>query len=160
MGLVGKPVGLGGFVTVRVESDDLDRFAIGSIFPGPDGSVLQVEDQQDADRGVNLRFKGFTSRERAESLRGQVLTIDPSQRRELADDEFWPDELVGMTVADETGEPLGVVDDVLEGAAQDRLVVVRSDRSSFEIPFVAELVPAVDRAARRVTVAPIPGLIE
>jgi len=52
------------------------------------------------------------------------------------------------------------VTEVISGAAQDRLVVETPDNKHGEIPLVGELVPAVDVAARQITVDLPEGLIE
>lgn len=160
VGLIGKPFGLNGHVTVRVESDDPERFAVGSVFPGPDGSEIEVDDRREAERGILLRFRGYETRELAETLRGHELTIDPAERRSLGEDEFWPDDLVGLDAVTPDGDPIGVVSACLEGAAQWRLVVGTASGESVEVPFVTELVPDVDLSGRTVTIVPIPGLIE
>lgn len=160
VGLIGKPSGLEGFVTVRVETDDEGRFAPGLSFPGPAGNHLVIETVRDADRGIHLRFQGYRSRERAEELRGHALTIAEEDRRVLDDDEFWPDELAGMRVVDQGGALIGAVIELVEGSAQDRLVIKRPNDVVVEVPFVFDLVPDVDRTTRTVTIVAMPGLIE
>ncbi len=160
VGLIGKQYGLDGHVTVRVETDDPDRFALGAEFPGPAGGTLVVDDVRPADKGIHLRFDGHHTRSAAESLRGHELTIDPADRRQLADDEFWPDELIGLSVVDTDGAPLGDVVGFIEGHAQDRLEVSTTDGKRFEVPFVYDLVPAVDLETGTVTVNAIPGLTD
>ncbi len=160
VGLIGKPYGLDGHVTVRVETDDPDRFALGAEFPGPAGGTLVVDDVRPADKGIHLRFDGHHTRSAAESLRGHELTIDPADRRQLADDEFWPDELIGLSVVDADGAPLGDVVGFIEGHAQDRLEVSTTNGKRFEVPFVYDLVPAVDLETGTVTVNAIPGLTD
>jgi 16S rRNA processing protein RimM len=86
------------------------------------------------------------------------LFIDPAERRDLDPDEFWPDELVGLSARSENGDLLGEVVDVIEGPAQFRLVI-QSPSGTFEVPFVAALVPQVDLEAGSLVLADIPGLI-
>lgn len=160
VGLIGKPYGLDGHVTVRVETDDPDRFALGAEFPGPDGSTLVVDDVRPAEKGIHLRFEGHHTRSAAEDLRGHELTIDPADRRQLAADEFWPDDLIGLNVVDTDGNALGDVVGFIEGHAQDRLEVATADGKRFEVPFVYDLVPGVDVEAGTVTVNAIPGLTD
>jgi 16S rRNA processing protein RimM len=160
VGLIGKPFGLEGHVTVRVETDDPDRFVLGAEFPGPHGEALVVDDVRAADKGIHLRFRGHHTRLAAESLRGHELTIDAADRRQLEDDEFWPDELVGLSVVDTAGVRLGTVVGFIEGHAQDRLDVSTEDGRRFEVPFVYDLVPAVDLETGTLTVNPIPGLTD
>jgi 16S rRNA processing protein RimM len=160
VGLIGKPFGLEGHVTVRVETDDPDRFVPGAEFPGPHGGTLVVDDVRLADKGIHLRFEGHHTRPAAESLRGHELTIDASDRRQLEDDEFWPDDLVGLSVVDNGGVHLGTVVGFIEGHAQDRLDVSTEDGRRFEVPFVYDLVPSVDLETGTITVNAIPGLTD
>lgn len=158
VGLIGKPFGLDGHVTVRVETDDPDRFVVGAEFPGPSGAPLVVDDVRPADKGIHLRFEAHHTRRAAESLRGHQLTIDPADRRPLDEDEYWPDELVGLGVVSTDGDQIGTVVGFIEGHAQARLDVTTEDGRRFEIPFVYDLVPEVDLESGTVTVNPIPGL--
>lgn len=149
-----------GHVTVRVESDDPDRFVIGATFPGIDGNVLVVDNVRPADKGIHLRFASHHSRDAAERLRGHALTVSDEARRALSDGEFWPDQLIGLHVLDTAGESVGVVSDYVEGAAQDRLLVSDASGSTFEVPFVLALVPQVDVDAGTVTIERIEGLTD
>ncbi|MDF2728975.1 MAG: rimM, partial [Acidimicrobiia bacterium] len=101
---------------------------------------------------------GIGTRDAAEEIRGSVVSVD--ERRPLGDDEFWPEDLMGLSVFDESGELVGVVEGVVFGPGQDRLVIAIEAGTRFEIPFVDELVPVVDIDARRVEIKSIPGLIE
>lgn len=159
-GLIGKPFGMRGHVTVRVESDDPDRFVPGARFPGPDGADLVVDDVREADKGIHLRFAGYHTRDAAESLRGHRLTIAASERRELGEGEFWPDQLVGLSAISGDGTVLGEVTALVEGHAQDRLRIRAVSGSEYEVPFVSDLIPDVDVERGTVTVAVIPGLID
>jgi 16S rRNA processing protein RimM len=105
-----------------------------------------------------IRFAAVPDRTAAEELRGVSLYVAATDRRELDPGEFWPDELVGMTVRSTSGAVLGVVREVVEGSAQHRLVVDAGDRS-FEVPFVEALVPEVDREFRVLVIADLPGLV-
>lgn len=136
------------------ESDDPSRFAPGSVLRAG-GRDLVVAASRTEEGRLYVRFEGIVDREAAEVLRGEVLTVDAGARRDLDEDEFWPDELVGMAVVTVTGVRLGVVVDVVTGLAQDRLVIEAGERR-VEIPFVRVLVPEVSRNARQVVVDP-PG---
>lgn len=129
------------------------------------GSTVFLQDQtrvvravRRVDRGYQIAFEGVDDREAAEEIRGMDVVV--GARRPLDEDEFWPGDLIGLNVFEQSGHPLGVVREVLFGPGQDRLLVERPDGLTFEVPFVDELVPTVDLEAGRVEVVPIPGLIE
>lgn len=152
---LGRPHGLDGYLGLYVDEADIVHFQ-------PTNTVL-VEDRPHAvrairrtDKGHQVQFEGVSTREQAEQIRG--LTISVTERRDLADDEFWPEDLAGLEVRS-SGTAIGKVTELVEGAAQDRLAV-EIDSNRYEIPFVAELVPTVDVAGGYVEIALIPGLIE
>jgi 16S rRNA processing protein RimM len=109
------------------------------------------------DRGFQIAFEEVTDRDAAEQVRGSIVSV--AERRPLLEGEFWPDQLVGLFVVDESGDEIGVVESVLSGPGQDRLVV-KGARGTFEVPFVDALVPVVDLEKGRVVIVAIPGLID
>jgi 16S rRNA processing protein RimM len=129
------------------------------------GSTIFLDDRlhvvraiRRVDRGFQIAFEGIDDRETAEEVRG--LDVSVTERRRLGNDEFWPEDLIGLGVFDQNGVPIGVVSDVAVGSSQDRLVVERPGGSMFEVPFVDPLVPVVDVEAGRIEIVSIPGLIE
>lgn len=111
-----------------------------------------VEATRRTDKGHQIQFAGVTDRAGAEAIRGKAVSV--AERRALAADEFWPENLIGLEVRPGGGE----IVDVAHGPAQARLVVERAGER-FEVPFVTELVPVVDPEAGYVEITEIPGLI-
>lgn len=159
-GYVRRAHGIRGEVIVRSLSDDPERFAVGARLETdevPSRELVVIGSRSHA-HGHLLRFEGVADRTTAEQLKGVSLTIAPSERRTLEDDEFWPDQLIGLDVIDESGHPLGTVVDVVLAEAQDRLVVETPDEGRVEVPFVSALVGEVDVPANTVVVTPPEGL--
>ena len=92
------------------------------------------------DKGLVIGFDGIRTRSDAERLRGLVLTVDATDRRDLSVDEFWPDELVGLSAVSPDGSTLGVVDRVEQGPGQARLVITTPASLEVLVPFVAAIV--------------------
>ena len=105
-----------------------------------------------------VSFEGIDDRDGAETLRGRTLWIDPSERRTLSEDEFWPEDLVGLEVRDLKGARIGSVADVDADAPQTLLTVATSE-GEFLVPLVTALIPRVDLAAGYLVVEPIDGLL-
>lgn len=133
------------------------RFAPGSKLLIDDGTPLTVTRLEATDRHPLVTFEGVHDRSRAEDLRGKRLYVDICDRRDLAEGEYWPDELIGMRVRDAAGTEVGRVSDVEIGVGQDRLII-ETPSGSLMLPFVANLVPEVDRETRVLVVELPPGI--
>ena len=119
--------------------------------------TLEVESVRRHNDGLIVHFRGVADRTVAETLQGATLTISEAERRALADDEYWPDELEGLVVIDAAGNHLGKVSGVVLGEAQDRLVVA-TDRGEVEVPFVEAIVGEIHPSLGHVVVDPPEGL--
>ena len=158
VGRITKTHGVNGEVTIAVDSDDPERFRPPARFHTDDARypLLVLREARPGPRGLIASFAGVTSMERAQQLTGIDLLIDADDRRALTDDEYWPDELVGLEVRIGS-EVIGRVSEVVLGP-QDRLVVETDDGEHTEGPFVSELVPEVDPAAGWLRIDPPEGL--
>jgi 16S rRNA processing protein RimM len=156
IGRLGRPHGLDGFLGIYIDEDDLVSLETGSVVYVGDQphTVRQV---RRTDRGFQIAFQDVTDRERADEIRGSNVAV--AQRRPLVEGEFWPEQLVGLLVVDDSGAEIGRVERVLNGPGQVRLLV-RGDTAVFEVPFVDALVPMVDLENGRIEIVAIPGLVD
>jgi 16S rRNA processing protein RimM len=158
VGEIGKPHGLAGDVYVVRISDDPHRYDPGAELLHSDGSTLVVESARTHRDRFLVKFAGVDSREDAERIRG-TLYVDASAARDLDEDEYWERDVVGSEVFDTAGERVGEVTMLIPGAAQD-LLEVGTPRGPRLVPFVKEIVVAVDTGSRRVTIDPPEGLLD
>jgi 16S rRNA processing protein RimM len=153
-------------------SDNPERFSEGSVMfarPQKLGMAkmssgervrLTVEEVRGTDDFPIVAFEEVETREAAEALRGCVLEVEASQLPSLEAGEFYPFDLVGLTVRVPDGTAVGSVSDVVESPAHALLVVALGDSfASIEagarevmVPFVDEAVPTVDLEAGYVEV--------
>jgi 16S rRNA processing protein RimM len=161
VGRIGRPHGLAGELYVRPETDAPERFQAGAVFLTDEvpGRSLEVRSSRRHQERLLVTFVEVIDRTDAESLRGSGLTIPADDRRPLADDEYWPDQLVGLNVRTVAGEAIGTITGVDTGGPQDRLIVLSDDGRQGLIPFVRDLVPEVDIAGGVVVVDLIEGLL-
>ena len=159
--------GIRGDVLVRgLVEDASDRFVEGATLAiggdespsDPVRSVTVVNASRHAGDFI-VKLAGIDTRTDAEDLIGVRFVIEKSARRQLADGEWWAEDLIGCAVVDLAGVRIGTVSDVVTGASQDRLEVRTETGSTGEIPFVDPLVPVVDVAARTITVDLPDGLL-
>ena len=160
VGRVVKAHGVRGDVVVELHTDEPKRrFAPGTVLTFGDAHLRVHATRAHGERLV-VTFNEITTRDAAESLVGAEL-VGVVQADAIPDDaaEFYDRHLVGLSVCRPDGAVAGVVEDVVHGPAQD-LLVVATDAGQRLVPFVADLVPSVDLAAGRLTVADIPGLLD
>jgi 16S rRNA processing protein RimM len=160
VGYIRRAHGVRGAVIVQPLSDHPERFVTGARFAtdSDTNAVLVVESVRSHKEGLLVGFNGVVDRDTADDLRGVALLIPAGARRPLGEDEFWPDQLEGLIVADLAGRELGRVVGVIPGDAQD-LLQVEGRGGVFEVPFVAALVPTVDLEAKLVVVDLPEGLV-
>jgi 16S rRNA processing protein RimM len=167
VGRVGRPHGIRGELTVQVHTDDPDlRFAAGSVLatePAERGPLTVSQSRWHSGR-LLVRFDGYADRTQAEDLRGTLLVMDSAEVGPTTDpDEFHDYELIGLEVVTVTGDPVGLVTNVLHQG--QNLLVVRpgpdsQDRPEILVPFVAAMVPEVDVKAGRLVIDPPEGLLD
>jgi 16S rRNA processing protein RimM len=168
VGRIGRPHGLKGEVAVEPRTDEPDRrFAAGARLhtrrdrpgskPAATTAVTVVGTRWHSGR-LLVTFEEIADRTAAEEARGTMLVVpvDPGETPEDPE-EFYDHQLVGLRVVAPSGEQLGVLTEIVHGAAQDLLVVRVGDREVL-VPFVSALVPEVDVADGRIVVDDRPGL--
>ncbi|MGI8678580.1 MAG: ribosome maturation factor RimM [Jatrophihabitans sp.] len=162
VGRIGPPRGVRGDLFVQPFTDTPEeRFAVGSVLATePAAGPLTVEYLNLSSARMVLRFAGVQTREAAQALRGVRLVVPASARPVIDDpDEFYATDLVGLAAHTVDGAPLGRVEDVIEIAGADYLVL-QFDGAQRLVPFVAEIVPSVDIAGGVVLIDPPGGLFD
>lgn len=104
-----------------------------------------------------VALEEIESREAALALKGAELLLDEAELRPLEEGEYFLDDLIGCMVEDLAGTALGRVRGVIETGANDVLEVATEDGETL-VPMTEEVVREVDVDARRIRIAPLPGL--
>lgn len=166
VGRLRRPHGLKGEITVFPLTDDPDTvFGVGrSVWivnlegeevAGP----FQIERSRDYHREWLMKMRGVEHRDAWTPWRGLFLGAPAETLAPPADGEVYLHELAGFAVRHEDGTPLGIVSNVFE-LPGGLMIEVQGPKREFLLPYRKEFVLAVDRDARRLTVAPPDGLID
>jgi 16S rRNA processing protein RimM len=158
VGVVTKPHGIHGDVTVQNRSDNPDRWKLDSVVFDREGNAYAVVDARRHGTRLLIRFDGIHDRTSAEQLRGKELLVPESWLPTLPDGEWWPSQIEGCRVLTEDGLELGVVTEVVANPANDLWVAVDSAGNETLIPALADLLLEVDVDAKRIVVRSVPGL--
>jgi 16S rRNA processing protein RimM len=160
VGRITRAHGIHGAVAILRLTDVDERFDQGSrLLLGPEGDrVMTVADRRGHRDRPLVRFEGIRDRTQAESLAGSYLFVPAADAPALPAGEYWEHELLGMHVVTEGGRSLGEVTQVLRTTANDLWVATSPEGTETLVPALKEVVISVDRNARRIRVAEIPGL--
>ena len=97
---------------------------------------------------------GVAERNAAELLRGKSLWIDRGTLPEPEEDEFYFEDLIGLSVVDLNGVPAGEITSVQNFGAEDMLEIKPAGEASYYLPFTKKAVPEIDIAAKLVKIDP------
>lgn len=109
---------------------------------------------------VLARIAGVGDRDAAEALRGVRLFVPRDRLPPAAPDEFYSDDLVGLSVETTGGAALGTVLSVQDFGAGALLEVGAARGRTVLVPFTRDVVPVVDLDGGRVVVDPPAGLLD
>lgn len=109
-----------------------------------------------------VKFQEINTRGAAEALKGAELKALESDLPPLKADEFYTEDLVGLTVySQDSGLPLGTVVDILSASATDFLEVSTPNlRDSVLVPFQDPFILHVDKVEKRVLIQGLDSLFE
>ncbi len=115
----------------------------------------------------------YGSRTDAEELLDAILYAPRAQIRDLGNDEWWIDDLIGLDVYVVGGSRVGIIsgivgeqgelleilkDEMLEGL--ENVSDKDKEKATVLVPFVKQLVPTVDMKKKRIEIVDLPGLID
>jgi 16S rRNA processing protein RimM len=154
VGRVLGPFGLKGELRVQVLTDNPRRLAVRSRLWAGDQKVT-VATSREAQGYVYLTLKGFPDRTSVESFRHALLQIPESDLPRLAEGEFYRYQLIGLTVVDREGNPLGTLEEIIETGAND-VYRVRGDAGDVLLPALDDVIVSIDLESRTMVVDPPP----
>lgn len=165
-GSIRRPHGIRGELQINVDTDRPDvafrRGRVLSLGQGaaqPTGRSVTVERFRPVKGGGILQLRESGTREQAEALRGFLLLLDAAEAAPAREGEVLYRDLVGMEVLAD-GESVGTVEEVLDTAGGELLLVRRANGKELLVPFVGEMVRRIDVEGRHLELDPPEGLLE
>lgn len=166
---VGKVVGmhgLRGIMKIKPSSNNpqllLDIDNVQVVLPNGTIEEATVDSIYLEKRMLFIKLKECIDRTAAEKYLNASISTTRAQLRNLEENEWWVDDLIGLPVFTTDGAEVGTVSDII-GANSELLEIKRKDDADGEpilVPFVEALVPLVDLESRRVEVVALPGLLD
>lgn len=161
IGQIVNTQGLKGEMRVYPLTDYKERFEeIDSLFVGEDFSKkTAIEKVRYKKNMVILKLKGIDHINDVEKLRDKYLYVDKSDR-ELDDDTYYVQDIVGSKVYTVDGEYVGVMDDVIQtGGSNEVYSIITEEEKQVMIPAVGEFIKEIDIEKGIIIIDPIEGMI-
>lgn len=164
VGRIGRAHGIHGEVAVDVLTEFPDRFDPGvTLYIGPENAPAPVAATVVSARPTHdrllVRFDLAADRTAAQALTGLFAFIPIAEAHSLDPGSFYTYQLIGMAVVTADGRDIGRVTGLIETGSAD-VIEVRGPAGSTLVPLIADIVSDIDVAANRITITPLPGLID
>jgi 16S rRNA processing protein RimM len=163
IGKIERPFGVHGEVKVQSLSDVPNRLqqVREVLLVSPNGLVLNtnVRQARPGGRSYIMQFEAFSTPEEAAQFRGGLLQVPRAASPQLGEDEYYEYELIGMTVRDEQGTLLGILEEIWQLPGNPVFAVRHAGRELL-IPATKNAVASVDRPGRLITVRTAEGVVE
>jgi len=110
-----------------------------------DPTPIKVLSCREQGQGIVAQLDGVNDRDQAMAMSGQVIFVKQSDLPDLPEGEFYWQQLIGLTVNNETAT-IGEVGTILETGANDVLVCKNAEEGKADvlIPYTDEVVLEID----------------
>ncbi len=154
--MLGKVTGVWGvrgwikLVSYTERAEDIFNYQPWSLLQDGQETVVSLLDGKRQGSGLVASIEGTTDRDQAEQWIGRQIAVRREQLPELPEGDYYWRELIGLQVMTRDGMQLGKVKSILPTGANDVLVV--SGEREHLVPYLPEIVIAVDLGLSRITV--------
>ena len=158
IGQIVNTFGIKGFVKIYPYVDYITRFddlKTVYISTKKQETKLEIEEIKYQKNMVLAKFKGIDTVENAEKLRNSYVKIDRKDAIKLEEGQYFIADLLGL----DTGEKLGILDDIFNNGSTDIYVVKNELGKQFLLPYIDEVIKNIDLENEKITVHIIDGLI-
>ena len=162
VGQIVNTFGIKGFVKIYPYVDDISRFddlKYVYVKNKKFENELQIEEVKYQKNMVLVKFKGIETVEQAEKLKNSILEINRKDAIPLEEGQYFIADLLGLDVFLDTGEKLGILEDIYNTGSSDIYVVKNELGKQFLLPYIDEVIKEINLEKERITVHIIEGLI-
>lgn len=124
---------------------------IATIKDGGGYQSFQVGSAERAGKALVMTLVGCSPDEVA-ALKGKEILVPPGRARELEEDEYYWEDLIGMRVVGIGGEDLGEIRQIYQTGANDIYEVVNEAGAEILVPAVRSVIKEIDTERRVMTI--------
>lgn len=160
LGYVTKAFGLKGGVAVKLFNPDSEALRVGLSLSLKRAQLIRSLEISEILSGHRLFFKGITDRSSAEALATSEIYIARQDLPDIADDEVYLNDMIGMPVFLLSGDLVGKLLAFSTNCAQTLLEVQTLAGHVASIPLVDAIVIDVDFENNKILIDPPDGLLD
>lgn len=153
---VGRAYGVRGWTHLRSfmtpEEQILDQSQCTLTLPNGKEHPCTIEGIKKHGAHFVAKIDLIPTREDVTTWVNSTLSIDRSALPELAEDEFYLDDLIGLDVFDTQNTRLGSLAEILATGANDVLIITTPDQKQSAIPYIPDVIQSIDMENRRILV--------
>jgi 16S rRNA processing protein RimM len=136
VGAISGAKGLKGEVLIKYFAQNPSVFKHYSyIFIGPSRDKYSIDRCSSQKENLSVTFNEINNRTEAEKLKGQEVFIEKIQLKDLNEDEWYHQDLIGLSVETLEGKKLGIIKAIYNFGAGDILEIKLINNKIEMIPF-------------------------
>lgn len=144
IGKITAPHGIRGEVKVLPLTDFPERFQAKQTVLLDGKQELIIESAKSHKQFVLLKFRGLSTMNDVEPLRGKLLKVHERDLVKLPEGHYYHFQLIGLEVFDIAGEYIGKITEILETGSNDVYVTQPASGRPILIPALRKVVKTVD----------------
>lgn len=150
IGIIVKPQGVKGELKVRPFARDKSRFkTLKEVYI--DGISFKVKSARICEDFCIISLENVFDRNVAETLRNKTLSVKFCDAVKLQKNEYFVDDLIGLTVKKQSGETVGEIIEVTE-AKTDYITIKNKENKELRFPFLKDVIFNIDLENKTFTV--------
>jgi 16S rRNA processing protein RimM len=159
VGFLRRPHGVRGEIIMDLHTDFPERLRKGrKLFLGEEHKPVTLESIRVHGKGVLMKFKTIDTPGDVGQFRNQWVYAAVKDLPPLPKGQHYQHELLGFEVVDDIGNPLGVLEEVMETGANDVYIVRDLSGKELLLPNIPSVVLELDFARRIMKVHLLEGL--
>lgn len=173
IGVIGKPHGIKGEVTVKMLTDYPNFIEEGDILYLNEDCNIEIivsylrEKKIKNKRILILKFDGYDNRNTAESIKGFLLFRVLKNSKQSEENQFWIDDLINCEVYTTDEKYIGIVISVEKYYSNDNLVINTEDKNKLKnkkgniifIPMLNDYIDDINIRNKKIKIKKIPEYI-
>ena len=153
VGFLRRSHGVKGEMIMDVLTAYPERLRAGrKVYVGDQHELVEIKSVRWHIPAMLVRLAGCETPEDTATYRNKTVFVRVDELPPLPEGEYYHHQLIGLSIVNESGEALGVLEQILETGANDVYLVRRVDGSELLLPAIEDVIVKVDLERKEIVV--------